>query len=667
MHILKIALIFLISGLVLSAYCFEGAKNTWVSNSQWVNTKTQRTFAQSAARIEGATLDQDAAIAIFNWAMRCYGHIGGGVEGPKGAEVDVLDPWNAMHIYTANWCDPWNRLLCELWMGYKNNYSSNSAKKVNTDNNSHAQAGLGWSDPSDHVFRYHLFDGLLGFYTYTRSGTIIASPESLVANFSLVTNPSVPHTPYFIRRETSDLNSAKGTADWTYLTGSSNGNSYAFVNYNNSIPISKYSTNFDLRKGETLKRQWFNDAKPVMSAGQVQYAADIQKDNTNYYFTDNMEPKDPKNQTIQSVYFDQDRRVFGNGYLNYTPELTNSKFSEGAISSTGLVSGDPASGEPALHAAATGATGGNVIYQMYSIYNFSESFIVGSYLIKSAGSVKIDFSVDSGATWTNVLNASTVSASAQNFNIDIGKGRWDAGQTTTYNMCSHIPSTSSNPGYFDTWFGYRYRVRITISATNNAADVGLVSLSMNNTVMLNMFMLPTLVPGQNNITVDGTEITAGCLLAVKYVWEESGTERNNLTYIGTIPTTYTIQVNEQDTANVKCKYIEMKVVDVSEVGLAPHEQWGSVFSPYGSVSPNPFTGAAMVSFRFPTNIAAGSQVSAVIFDIQGKKLANYCLSPSSSSFVWNGMDAAGKSISPGVYFVNILKGKKQLKLRLVKM
>lgn len=660
--------------ITLAAFSFEGARNPWVAASKWVNTQTPKTFVESAKQIDGVTSDQDVAISTFYWLLRCYGHGGGGQEGPKGNEMDVYDTWNHLHAYSMTYCDMYNRMIAEFWMAYKNEFTDATARKVNTNNNGHAEAALGWTD--DQGFRFHMFDGHLGWFTYNRAGTHVASVEEMLADFTLVSNPSVPVAPYFIRRATSNFSSVCGLGDWTYVTGAtscSGSNHYAFVDYNPDIPITKYSTNFSLRNGESLKRQWFNDGKPVYAQGSS--ATTVHRDMTDYYYTDTHEAKDPRNQTIQSVYFDNTstyvttgQRVYGNAYHVYTPPLQNGKFAQSAKSTSGLTSGARVSGTPVLQAGAL-ATEGQVTYEIYNIYNYAESFIQGSYYLKSAGSIAMEFSVDSGATWTNVLNTTTVSASVQNFNIDIGKARWDAGQTTTFNLSSHPMGAWGTP----TWWGnacyhYKYQVRFKIRANNNLADVGIDSLTFKNTMMLNMFMLPALLPGANTITVTGDELSPACTLKVTYSWDENGTPRTNVENITALPHTYSITVNETDTLSVKCKYIEMATFGTGTTTGVKNPVKREFNGFFSVVSPNPFGPKTSILFSFPASVKVAGPVSAVIYDVNGQKINAFTLAPDARQLVWDGRNARGETVGPGVYFVRIstLSGQ-SLKIKVAKM
>lgn len=644
----------------VTLFAWEGVKSVWVSSSQWANAKTQRTFAQSAVQIEGAATDQDAAIAIYYWLLRCYGHgNGAAAEGVKNSENDIVDAWNGFHAGVGNQCDRYNRMLCEFWMGYKNDWTNNTARRVNVCNNGHVEAALCWGGKN------HLFDAHLGFFLYNRDGTEVCTVEELASDFTLMTNPSVNVAPRFIRRATSDVNSVCGMADWHYVTAANAcdaSNTYSFGDFSPNISISTFSTDFDLRKGETLRRQWKCDTLAVQSASQLSYGFTAQCDQNNYLYTDNHQPKDPRNQKVQSVYFNRissianGQRQFGNSYHTYTPELLNGAYSQGAKSASGLVSGNPAAVEPALKPAAANAEG-SVVYEIRNIYNYAQCFVEGKYFLKSAGYIKVDFSIDSGATWTNIVNKTATGADTQSFSVEFAKSRWMANQNPTpYNMTAHGSDWTTS------FFGYRYLVKIMIKANTTPNDVGLASLTFKNTLANNMYTLPALMPGQNSITVEGSQLTAGCALKVTYAWQENGVNKTDVHYSDALPDNYGIQVNETDTAKVKCTSIEMAVVE-SPTEIKP--VWNLRTTPPSlAIFPNPCNGVVRMEIH-PSNMFGSGNARAEIYDINGKMVYSFHDAGRDAiyripAFVWDGNNFDGRPVAPGIYLIRISTGDKTL-------
>jgi hypothetical protein len=206
---------------------------------------------------------------------------------------------------------------------------------------------------------------------------------------------------------------------------------------------------------------------------------------------------------------------------------------------------------------------GEVVYQMRSIYPFAESTVSGSYRLESKGRVTVEFSLDEGKTWIPVLTASDVKAEAVPFTIDLGKGRWDQGLPSTYNMADR------DSQYCDGWdpakeaavkfTGFQYQVRVKILAENDASKVGLAGLRFDNTHQCNIGMLPTLLPGKNAIMVEGDELTPGSVLKVDTAWMESGATKTRTETVSKLPHVFEIEVEEKDPLKVKCLYQTLSV------------------------------------------------------------------------------------------------------------
>ncbi|MEP6592958.1 MAG: hypothetical protein ABJC51_04660 [Acidobacteriota bacterium] len=364
----------------------------------------------------------------------------------------------------------------------------------------------------------------------------------------MLTSPYDPPQPFFVGATVQE-DATSDPAFSKFL-----GNTYPF-SYSGSRRLTKYSTRFDLRAGESIRRQWYDDGKPVVAARDKDRGLSVAVDGYSKYTYSTGTPKDPYNFGVVRPYMKDypglgRAKPFGNAYSVYVPELTGEKFKEGAKSFVGLASGTDG---VKLGAAAAGVEG-NVVYQVRSIYPFAESFIAGSYYLKSSGLLGVDFSLDSGVTWIPVMNATTVESAAVAFNIDIGKARWRAGLQSPYNMPDRDSqfSDASDPRFSGVKFlGFQYLVRIRIRADANPSDVGLASLMLKNTHQLNIGMLPTLLPGVNTITVQG-DLTPGSMLEVVYDWTEDGVEKTHRETMSSLPHVYDINVAEADPLKVRC-------------------------------------------------------------------------------------------------------------------
>ena len=188
----------------------------------------------------------------------------------------------------------------------------------------------------------------------------------------------------------------------------------------------------------------------------------------------------------------------------------------------------------------------------------------GSATLQSKGRVAVDFSLDEGKTWISVLTATEPQPKEVPFTLDLGKGRWDQGLPSTYNM----PDRDSQ--FLDAWetaklaavkfTGFQYQVRIRILAETDPAKVGVSGLRFDNTHQLNIGMLPTLLPGANAVTVEGDDLSPGTALKVEFAWME-GSETKTRTETATkLPHVFQIQVAEKDPLKVKCLHQTLSVV-----------------------------------------------------------------------------------------------------------
>jgi len=642
---------------IASASAFEGVKNIWVSSSQWANSRTQETFAKDAVRLDGAEngSNEEKALAIYYWTLRTRGHGGANFNGPKGNEAYEHDVWKIAHVNSKGNCDGFARLLAEYWIAYNGGLakvlaatkyldgSTGVVRKINTrtivyTSGEHSQTSLYWKD-KDGVGRYHLMDSHLGFFAYTRDGSRLATPDEIASDLTLLTKPSKIPEPFFIRSDIKPTvaNPLLIHPNFSSVFGSPP--AYTFKNIN-SFSISPYSTDFDLRKGESIRKQWHHDGHYVWRLNKDKYGIGGYDDPLKHTFSDGT-PKDPRNYKTMAPYFNSGgKRGIANSYHEYVPELLNGKFKEGSKSVSGLQSGTGAIGTPALLPSLVGQQG-EIIYQIRNTNQIAQSFIIGEYFLKSNGTIKVDFSIDSGSTWENVTTLTQTSGGSQSFNLDIGRPRWDADQVTTYNLDDRDRSIKWTLSYF----GYRYLVRFQITADQKAEDVGLVSLQFKNTMMVNHGMHPTLLPGDNIIKVWGDNLTVGSAVKVKFVWEENGVEKSKEESEAALPFVFTIHVAETDTMKVKCKYFDVIIIDASKVGIRRFSWNNQSHGKAVSFYPNPARLGSPLVFKF--NGVLPNKLK--VYNALGQAVKT--LNPSSKVIRWNGKDQQGREVVPGQFFV----------------
>lgn len=503
----------MITLLLALAQEVEAAKKVWVSASQWPNTRTHETFAKDAVRIAGVEkgTEEQKALAVYYAALRVMGHGGDYFQGPPGEEVPVWDNWMIFHVYPKALCEWWGWFLIDSWKAYHGNWSFDPktavARKVSLNSpgetppvpnaGSHVEAALKYRD-ADGVERWHLFDGNVGYFA--RVNGRVATPEEIKAGYpDILTKPKDAPHPYFV------LSKKHGDAESDPAFRAFLGNTYPF-SYSGSRRRTLYRTDIDLRVGESLTRQWHDDGKPVVSKRHKDIAIVANIDGAQKYVYPDGTPRDPLNFPVQRPYFKTYpnlglNKPFGNAYHVYAPA--------------------PKEG----------------VYAIRNIYPYAESFVRG----EAKGEVEIAFSLDEGKTWIDVHRGSGA------FAVDLGKGRWDQGLPSTYNMPDR---DSQYPDYTDRakfdkvrWTGFQYQVRI---------KGALSALRFENTMQCNIGMLPTLLPGKNTITVEGESLPAGAKLRIEYAWMEGAETKTHVSTAATLPHVYEIEVKEKDPLKVKC-------------------------------------------------------------------------------------------------------------------
>lgn len=504
----------MIALLLLCGQDVEAAKRVWVSASQWPNTRTHETFAKDAVRLHGAEngTEEQKALAIYYTALRVMGHGGDYYQGPPGEEKAVWDNWMIFHVYPKALCEWWGWFLIDSWKAYHGNWSfdpkTGVARKVGLNSpgesppvpnaGSHVEAALRYKD-ADGVDRWHLFDGNVGFFA--RVDGRVATPEEIKAGFpKILTEPKDPPKPYFV------LSKKHGDAESDPAFRAFLGNTYPFQ-YSGSQRRTLYRTDLDLRVGESLRRRWSDDGKPVICKAHAKIPIVANIDGAQKYIYPDGTPKDPVNFPVQRPYFKTYpelgvNKPFGNAYHVYEP-----------------------------------ASKTDGVYRIRNIYPYAESFVRG----EAKGDVGIDLSLDEGKTWHDVHQGRGA------FAVDLAKARWDQGLPSTYNMPDRDSQflDYTDRARFDkvrfTGFQYQVRIRGELSA-----------LRFENTMQCNIGMLPTLLPGENRITVEGESLPAGARLRVDYEWMEGDARKSHAESATKLPHSYVIEVKEKDPLKVKC-------------------------------------------------------------------------------------------------------------------
>lgn len=181
--------------------------------------------------------------------------------------------------------------------------------------------------------------------------------------------------------------------------------------------------------------------------------------------------------------------------------------------------------------------------------------------------------------FANFSPAPTTDAAHGPYTIDYGNGIWEYdtdydGETVTYAMSypyivsdftvvngdGETVTVSTDGGTtwsadLDTVNGwYDFQVKITGGGANTV-------LTLKTWVQLNVFALPQLWPGTNNITISGN-IDENVTVKVTYSWTDDGGAEQNVTEIESTPYTYEIITDGNEWGDVTCTSIVIEAVSL---------------------------------------------------------------------------------------------------------
>ena len=370
----------------------------------------------------------------------------------------------------------------------------------------HTMADVHWED-EDGIERWHLFDVSRGRYTYNRDGTHMASADELGLDNSLFVIPSKgPIVGIIYSMEASF---------WSPHLGL-----YKFRPINHSMADTK------LRLGEKFTRYSY-EAFPAYQ---------------NNFGYKNITDFKHGPYTINS----------GSGAFEYSPDFTKNSFKKGLYeNSQNLISIEDDGVSPNLHTSVAGETG-TAIFEIKSPYIISDSFISGNFYKSSSNDeIKISISTDQGSNWKNVWTAGQTGNIILD-NLDIAE---------SFDVYTNPPADLISP------FGrYDYLLKIEVKAQNNISDAGVNGLKITTNVQHNIFSMPMLWPGKNDIIINGSAIE-DVSLKITYEWDDlMGQGRKNVAVVEEFPYVYEIVTSGNKWEDVILKSVTMEALPKDGLG-----------------------------------------------------------------------------------------------------
>jgi hypothetical protein len=234
-------------------------------------------------------------------------------------------------------------------------------------------------------------------------------------------------------------------------------------------------------------------------------------------------------------------RSYGNGTWEYSPDFSSSNYEEGLYQPpTNLTAG----GTPKLRTTTAGNTG-TAIWKITSPWIISDAEFSLTGVRNSANDSIIISISNNGTDWDTVYTETgTGSITVNNNNIN-----------TTFTVTESYPSGLITPfGHYDYYF------RVQLTAASDTSHCGINTLTIKTWTQHNIFSLPQLWPGSNNITVSGT-IDSDTSIRVTYLWNDNmGNNRENVTVIESPPYAYEILTDGLVWEDVVCKSIKIEAL-----------------------------------------------------------------------------------------------------------
>ncbi|MBL8026991.1 MAG: T9SS type A sorting domain-containing protein [Fibrobacteres bacterium] len=210
---------------------------------------------------------------------------------------------------------------------------------------------------------------------------------------------------------------------------------------------------------------------------------------------------------------------------------------------------------------------------------------------------------------------------------------------------------------FQTYYGYK--VRFVMNAKTRTENVGIHKFKAEAVFQHNMFALPQLEPGKNQMTIRSSNTDTSFRdnkLEFSVNWMDSGSVSSYKRRVPTSKDTFDIYVKQNDIP----KMLSMTLSNRSDTAfdnIAAERDYSSAANQDTelSASPNPFNPAVSLHF---TGIKTLSYIT--IHSADGRLIKMFSVLPGNSMIKW---DAEG--LSSGIYFATLKSGDNKKSIRLL--
>jgi hypothetical protein len=634
-----------------------------VDTDKSVNTYSVETIV--ADLIDNGMSDVQKLDALFTFHRRIMHHYR---FTSKHVESDFIsfDIIQMYHTYGAAWCTQHAtifRTLCSEVFGWNNTQGTAGQGTLVTSGQSggHSSFMLRYNAGD----QWHWVDPIIGAYARNKTDGKIASLNEIRSNPSILIDAvadgraSVPYFPC-----NTGINPIAGniTAAYSYFDYDT-----AYIidfaqNWGNNQWTSQaaYFTNWKtLKKGETYLWHWDfleGDYFNLHDGEDGAYDRTWQMYPPRHIcgWKDSLETKNWPyfKPYAKSIKGNTCYRYYANGIHTFAPDLKTVDPKDDPYTQNNIAFNCDDGGLPHIRPTASGSPA-EIAYRIKIPYPIMSMRITGAYVKKDAGDNLV---LSIGKTYFN-RDDSRHPVTRQN----IPEYR----DTLTTLPFVEVHNFAVNPGgSFDlplrdfvdpiktdtTYYGYI--IKFSMQASGSVNDVGINDLKVECIFQHNMFALPQLEPGANNVTVTvGSGNLAQENLKLAFSWMDNGSQQYSQSEINTSPTTYGVNVSQQTIPRM----MSMALGNTREANFGVEDRPGQAVMKSPMVCfPNPFNSAVKIMVK---RYAYGvRRVSSQIYDINGKLVKDF--TPYASritpyTFTWN-----ANRLPAGIYLLKLQTDKK---------
>ena len=521
--------LFLLLTAVLTAG--EPIVNPWVITDRSVNCYDSGTIVSDVTA--GLTDPQDRAIAFFRFFRRTMFPYSNRNElpYPENDQQHMFDFVRMANVYGYALCTQTSMMYASL---VKSSGMFEDARMVGVPG--HGTAEVKWNG------RWHFMDPIIGAWVFRRDRREIAGIEDIVRDTTLLTKAvaerraSVPFCPWGGEEIYPESSLSENDSWFTYRKY---GVSFLLTALKDPEPSAETETMthtmaFPLRPGFRLTRMWDN-LPGMYNLSYDYYRMPFNKDKWTpspailppYHPDGGKEERDTLNFPIIKPYRKTingriSYRYYANGVMAYEDNFADNRIFRAADSISGLtVSPSPDNtGNGALRCADSSREGW-ALFRFQAPYVFVGGTVSGQAQVTDGSWAAVYINLHDSPSWM----ALGVIEKSGDFSLP-------------------IPSELLAQRY-------DFSLRLKIHDKGVPGSVNLRELKINSVCQLNMYSLPFLAPGENQVTVLAESIPQGASLAVTYKWQELGYDRQDRRLVSSAGEKYTIRVAGKDYPRMK--------------------------------------------------------------------------------------------------------------------